>query len=325
MAITNDLIETFLKCSTKCFLRSCGEAGTGNPYAAWVQTKNSGFRVEGTKRSVAEVAPDKCAIGTQAMGSLEPAQWRLGIDFAVQSQNLQCPVTQWTKFPRPAEVEPQLVPHILSGESMTSKYKNKHRAPRKAKMGLLLDRLKSGEAATVLGRLLKEHPDLSIEADGIARSLLHQVEYEDVAAEIEDEIRALDYEDLNTRAGSHEWGYVEPSEAAWEILEETVEPVLDDMKRHIELGLEAEALEICRGLVLGLYRLSEREGGDVLGWAPDFPAEAAGNALVSWYVGADEPKSRDIRRKTRPPIPQDLLSMIPKWIPMIQRILKETK
>jgi len=41
---------------------------------------------------------------------------------------------------------------------------------------------------------------------------------------LEDEIRALDYEDLNARAGSHKWGYVEPSEAAWEILEETVEP-----------------------------------------------------------------------------------------------------
>ena len=104
-----------------------------------------------------------------------------------------------------------------------------------------------------------------------------------------------------------------------------MEPVLDDMKRHIELGLEADALEICRGLVLGLYRLSEREGGDVLGWAPSFPAEAAGNALESWYIGADEPKSRDIRRKTRPPLPQDLLSMVPKWIPMIERILKETK
>ena len=90
MTITNDLVETFLKCPTKCFLRSCGEAGTGNPYAAWVQTKNSGFRIEGTKRLVAEVAPDKCAIGTQAMGSLKPAQWHLGIDFAVQSQNLQC-------------------------------------------------------------------------------------------------------------------------------------------------------------------------------------------------------------------------------------------
>src|SRR5712671_3131749 len=29
MTITDDLVETFLKCPTKCFLRSRGEAGTG--------------------------------------------------------------------------------------------------------------------------------------------------------------------------------------------------------------------------------------------------------------------------------------------------------
>jgi len=101
-------------------------------------------------------------------------------------------------------------PGIFSGESMTSKYKNKHRVPRKTKMGPLLGRLKSGEAATVLRRLLKAQPDLSSEADGIARSLLHQMEYEDIAAEIENEIRALDYEDLNARAGSHEWATSNP-------------------------------------------------------------------------------------------------------------------
>jgi hypothetical protein len=126
----------------------------------------------------------------------------------------------------------------------------------------------------------------------MARSLMHQVKHEDIVAEIEDEIRALDYEALNARAGSHEWGYVEPSGAAVEILEETVEPFLEDMKRHLELGLEAEALEISKGLVLGCYRLNERAGGDVLGWAPDFPQEAAGNALEAWYTGTDDPKSR---------------------------------
>jgi hypothetical protein len=145
----------------------------------------------------------------------------------------------------------------------------------------------------------------------MARSLLKQMDYEDVAAEIEDEIRALDYEVLNARAGSHEWGYVEPSEAAWEILEETVEPFREDMKRHLELGLEAEALEICKGLVLGCYRLSEREGGDVLGWAPDFPAEAAG--------------SGEARRKKRPPLPLDFLNLVPQWIPLIERVRKERK
>lgn len=52
--------------------------------------------------------------------------------------------------------------------------------------------------------------------------------------------RAMDYDDLNARAGRHEWGYVEPTEAAWEILEETVEPFREDMKRHLDLGLEAD-------------------------------------------------------------------------------------
>ena len=89
MTITNDHVETFLKCATKCFLRSLGEAGTGNAYAAWVRTKDNVFRIEGTKRLMAEVAPDKCAIGPQAMGNLKPDQWHLGIDLAVQSQNLQ--------------------------------------------------------------------------------------------------------------------------------------------------------------------------------------------------------------------------------------------
>ncbi len=90
MTITDDLVEAFLKCPTKCFLRSRGEAGAGNAYAAWVRTNDEVFRVEGNKRLVAEVAPDKCATGTQAMGNLKPAQWHLGIDFAVQNQNLQC-------------------------------------------------------------------------------------------------------------------------------------------------------------------------------------------------------------------------------------------
>src|SRR6266480_760303 len=90
MNITEDIVEAFLKCPTKCFLRSRGESGTGNAYAAWARTKNDVFRIEGTKRLEPGVAPDECAIGTKVMGSLKPAQWHLGIYFAVQSQNLQC-------------------------------------------------------------------------------------------------------------------------------------------------------------------------------------------------------------------------------------------
>ena len=189
----------------------------------------------------------------------------------------------------------------------------------------LLERLKPGEAAATLQRLLEAHPDLWGEAEEIARSLLHQVRYQDIAAQIEEEVRALDYDDLNARAGRHEWGYVEPSEAAWEILAEAVKPLLEDMKRHLELGWEAEALEICKGLVLGCYRLSERAGGDVLGWATEFPSEAAGNALQVWQTGSDDSKSRERSRTKRPSLPPDFLSLVPQWIPLIERLWKETK
>ncbi len=206
---------------------------------------------------------------------------------------------------------------------MTSEGKAKRKAVRDGAGRPLLEHLKPEEAAAVLRHLLQVHPNLSDEAEEIARSLLHQVDYEDVAAEIEEEIRALDYEILNARAGSHEWGYVEPSEAAWEILEETVEPFQEEMKRHLELGLEAEALEICQGLVLGCYRLSQREGGDVLGWAPDFPAEAAGNALEVWYSGTDTPQRGETQGKKRTPLPPDFLNRVPQWIPLIERVRKE--
>src|SRR5512136_877160 len=111
---------------------------------------------------------------------------------------------------------------------MTSEGKTKGRAARDGAGRRTLERLKPDEAA-VLRHLLEVHPDLSSEAEEMVRSLLHQVDYEGVAAEIEDEIRALDYEVLNARAGSHALGYVKPSEAAWEILEETVEPFREDM------------------------------------------------------------------------------------------------
>jgi hypothetical protein len=62
-----------------------------------------------------------------------------------------------------------------------------------------------------------------------------------------------------------------------------------------------------------------------LGWAPDFPAEAAGNVLEVWYTGAGDPKNRDTGRKKRPPLPGDFLSFVPKWIAMIDCVWKERK
>src|SRR5262249_24377021 len=50
MIITADIFEAFLKCPTKCYLRSVGEVGIGNPYADWLRTQKESCRSEGIKR-----------------------------------------------------------------------------------------------------------------------------------------------------------------------------------------------------------------------------------------------------------------------------------
>ena len=55
------------------------------------------------------------------------------------------------------------------------------------------------------------------------------------------------FEELNARAGRQAFGYVEPGEAAWEILEEVVEPGLDEIKRLLSIGLEDPARAQCEG------------------------------------------------------------------------------
>jgi hypothetical protein len=120
-----------------------------------------------------------------------------------------------------------------------------------------------------------------------------------VADAVEEAVRDVGLDELGSRAGKHSWGYVEPSEAAWELLEERVSPFIDDLKRQFELGLQAEALEMCKGIVLGLYRVRNEKGDDVLQWAPEFPAETAAQAVAAWRVKGHKKTARSGPRKQR--------------------------
>jgi hypothetical protein len=181
----------------------------------------------------------------------------------------------------------------------------------------VLERLEADEARGVLDRLLAAHPDLRLEAEQAARSLLSQVSFESVADDVEQTLRSLDLDDLGSRAGRHRGGYTSPTEAAWELLQEAVDPFLADMKRQMELGLEREALEVCKGVLLGLYRIRDTRGDELLGWAEDFPAEAAAQA-VRELAGRRNPKTT---KATPMPRPDGAFidRHVPEWRELITR------
>src|SRR3954469_5731476 len=119
--------------------------------------------------------------------------------------------------------------------------------------------------------------ELKDRAERAARARLAQVDIDDVANAGTAVLLGLGQEDLAGRAGRTRYGYVEPTEAAWSLLEEAVEPWLEDITRRGSPGL----LEVARGLGLGLLRAlrsAERHIRDddlLVSWAPDFPDDTA--------------------------------------------------
>ena len=77
MIITADIFEAFLKCPTKCYLRSVGEVRTGNPCADWLQTQKESCRSEGIKRLMEGATTGECVIGSSGTNNIKTAKWLL--------------------------------------------------------------------------------------------------------------------------------------------------------------------------------------------------------------------------------------------------------
>src|SRR6266545_934041 len=137
--------------------------------------------------------------------------------------------------------------------------------------------LSDAEKAAVLDELVSADQELEDRAERSARSRLALVETDDVANAVAATLLALDQEDLAAKAGPTRHGYVEPTEAAWLLLEEAIEPWLEDVVRRAGLGLADAARRVGLGLLQALQRTEEHLRNDdlLVSWAPDFASEAA--------------------------------------------------
>ena len=226
---------------------------------------------------------------------------------------------------------PEQLPELVSPAASREEYRadedtqarpsrdNRRRTAPVPEVSAALARLKGEEAAALLRTLLRKHPELAGEVETLAGSVIADVSIEDIAQEVEDAVRWLDLGDLNSRAGRHADGYVEPGEAAWELVEEAVMPLIEDITRRVEGGQREAAIATCAGVVRGLRRLHDTEGGEVLKWTPDSLGEMVGlavGALRKALRVAEGPQS--VAAPTRD-LPNLLREAAPEWTDMLER------
>lgn len=72
-------------------------------------------------------------------------------------------------------------------------------------------------------------------------------------------------------------GYVHETDAAWELLEETLEPFLTDIRLRADLGFVDAATTLIAGTVTGLHGAA---GGSLIAFAGDDAIDALTDTII---------------------------------------------
>jgi predicted RecB family nuclease len=87
MKLTSALFEAYLKCPTKCYLRSTGQAESGNAYAEWVREQKDAYRNEGAQRLMSATEGEAVVV-TPGTENLKTATWRLAVDLSLETETM---------------------------------------------------------------------------------------------------------------------------------------------------------------------------------------------------------------------------------------------
>lgn len=142
-------------------------------------------------------------------------------------------------------------------------------------------RLRDAEKRAILDELTAGESRVLGLAEAAAQRRLACVDEDAIAGAIADIVGGVPHDEMAAHVGRTRYGYVEPTEAAWELLQREIEPWIEDLRRRAAVGLSDAVRRLAVGVVDGLHRLEPLTTDDarLLSWAPDFPGEAAQDVL----------------------------------------------
>lgn len=146
----------------------------------------------------------------------------------------------------------------------------------------IIDQITPDQAISVLRNLWHAYPDSRMKIESEIKNILKSLDFNEIASDVESDLDSLDEEELYDRSGPSRNGYHDPGEMAGIMVEETLAPYQDQLKRYYEMGMEQEAKEYCKGILKGLYEYERNSSGPFSDYARDVPAEMFGWILDEW-------------------------------------------
>lgn len=154
---------------------------------------------------------------------------------------------------------------------------------------IFLSTLTDDEAQRVLTLLLEANEELIPKAAAIAREILSGVDEDGVSEQVCATLSELDVQDLWHESGNTRDGYIDPYEHSYEMMEEKIEPFLEEMERYLERGNADDARACCRGILKGICVYMDEEAGDFADWAVDSDDGLTYDVIERWKTKNNNP------------------------------------
>ena len=151
------------------------------------------------------------------------------------------------------------------------------------KRRLNVEDLSTREMTDILRRLLGKKGEVADVVRAEMERCFTEVAPDAVAADVHVELERLDVEELWNRSGRSRYGYTHPAEAAWEMIEEVLEPHIDRIRDYHETGKKKECDRYTLGVLKGIYDFDKKSRTEFKSQtSPDDPMEGFCIVLEKW-------------------------------------------
>ena len=116
----------------------------------------------------------------------------------------------------------------------------------------------------------------------MAKATLAEVDTDVIADEVFSSLNSIQVEDLWDNSGKAYGGYQEPTEVAFEMIEDEVRCYIKEMEQYRDLGMKTEEKEYCKGIITGLLLYGQDGNNEFRDWCPDDPYTIAENVIYDW-------------------------------------------
>jgi hypothetical protein len=146
----------------------------------------------------------------------------------------------------------------------------------------VISMLTAEQALAIICRLCRTGGVLRDAVVAEAMSVLTEIDVDTIADEVFAALDTIDVQDCWDRSGRSRDGYTSPDEAATEMIEEALQPYVDQLERYRALAMPGQELAFCMGILLGIYRYPRESRSEFREWSLDIPAECAGLLMAQW-------------------------------------------